>query len=105
LWTKAAHPIITFISQLMSVASKSTIEKKTNFYINMIVESQVVVSPVPSSVNKNKEEAKLDAASEEFLAQVGEVCGDYEYPMPSLIDSIPADLFGGDLGDYELHGE
>jgi hypothetical protein len=69
----------------------------------MAVESQVVVSPVPSA-SKSDEEARLEAAAEEFLAQVVDASGDYEY-LPAPIDSVPADLFGGELGDYELHGE
>ena len=57
---------------------------------------------VASSANQNE---CSEAAAEEFLAQVDASTGNYEYPLPSPIDSVPADLFGGELGDYELNGE
>ena len=56
------------------------------------------------------------AAAEEFLGaevvqstnnitSTGNGADDQEYPLPSTIDTTAADLFGGELGDYELNGE
>ncbi|CAB9497702.1 expressed unknown protein [Seminavis robusta] len=65
------------------------------------------VSSVPLSSSDGN---KLEVSTAEFLAEVVEstvgaavATVNVEYPLVSTIDSAAADLFGGELGDYELN--